>query len=460
VNRLFEVPREARPFLASSVISNVVLLLLFAAGSVWFTLSENNAVRQQQAIRRAQDARSTTLRYQLDEETALRGYELTKNGSFLEPYDAALDRMPGAFRLLDSFGPAAGADPSLSHQEHVLNARWLRTVAAPLIASPYRIGHVALERRGKALVDEFRARDGMVTDQLNAASDDVDSATARLQATILTLMLVFGAFVAAVLAWYSITQSRLHGLLWEQQGAYEAEKHIADALQAAFVQERLPELHRIALNAIYVPAKMEAQIGGDWYDAFELPDKRILFSIGDVAGHGLDAAVIMSRVRQAIISTALHEQDPGEVLVCTNAALMLQNPTMVTALCGFIDPQTLQIRYATAGHPPPIVVVGANAAFLAHEGPPLGALDHPQYPTMRHLAVPGSMLVLYTDGVLEYDRDLDRGEKLLLEASKQAAAAGGDSALHIFKQLFGDDAPPDDVAILTARFQDDPLAIK
>ncbi|HEY5258516.1 MAG TPA: SpoIIE family protein phosphatase [Candidatus Baltobacteraceae bacterium] len=463
MTRLFEVPREVRPLVASSIVSNIVLLVLFAAAAIWFTTGVRHAIGQQQNIRRAQVARSAVLRFQIDEESSLRGFELTSDKAFLEPYNVALVRMPIAFSILYPSGTAAGVNPSLFQAERAINARWLHVVAAPLIANPHRADHDALDLRGKTLIDSFRARDATVTAQLGTAADRVDAASARLIATVLGLTLGFGFFIALVLSFYSIVQSRLNEALSTQHDAYEAEKRIADSLQEAFVQQRLPHVAHLALSAIYVPAKLEAQVGGDWYDAFELPDKRILFSIGDVAGHGLDAAVVMSRVRQAIIATALHENDPGVVLARANAALILQDVTMVTALCGFIDPRTFEIRYATAGHPPPLIVADGRAAFLDRDGPPLGALDRPIYPVMRYVAAPDSLLVLYTDGALEYERDLDRGEKLLLQAATLAAVQRGDPSRDIFARLFGDAAPPDDVAILTALFARSdqlPLAMK
>ena len=91
---------------------------------------------------------------------------------------------------------------------------------------------------------------------------------------------------------------------------YAREHRVAEALQAASLPRRLPEIDGIALDAIYVPGRSEAQIGGDWYDAFALADGRIVVSIGDVAGSGLDAAVTMSSMRQIIRGIAQVHADP------------------------------------------------------------------------------------------------------------------------------------------------------
>jgi serine phosphatase RsbU (regulator of sigma subunit) len=235
---------------------------------------------------------------------------------------------------------------------------------------------------------------------------------------------------------------------------YENEKRIADALQAAFVQKALPTIPNLGFHASYIPAGAEAQVGGDWYDAFELPDGRILFSIGDVAGHGIEAAVIMSRARQAIISNALNERDPALVLHRANETLMLQEPKMVTAICGYIDPRSLEIHYATAGHPPPVLAFpDREPYFLEHDGMPLGILPDVQYGSFTTTAQPGALLVLYTDGVIEHKRDLFDGERRLLEAARTVVAQGSsDPASSVRHEIFAENAPTDDVAIMTVSF--------
>jgi serine phosphatase RsbU (regulator of sigma subunit) len=239
-----------------------------------------------------------------------------------------------------------------------------------------------------------------------------------------------------------------------QRMLYENEKRIADALQAAFVQKALPVIPNLGFHASYVPAGAEAQVGGDWYDAFELADGRILFSIGDVAGHGIEAAVIMSRARQAIISSALHELDPAAVLSKANETIMLQEPKMVTAICGYINPATLQITYATAGHPPPVLAFrDADPYFLEHDGLPLGILPEVRYRSFVAQARAGALLVLYTDGVIEHKRDLIDGERRLLEAAHFAVTENsGDPASSLQLAIFADKLPVDDVAIMTVSF--------
>ena len=238
-----------------------------------------------------------------------------------------------------------------------------------------------------------------------------------------------------------------------------AEKRVADQLQEAFQQQQLPVLRNLGFSATYIPATTGA-IGGDWYDAFELPDGRIMFSIGDVAGHGVEAAVTMSRARQAILGVALGASDPGEVFARANLAFMLQDTKFATAICGYVDPATLRVTYATAGHPPAILVgLDGVARHLEYDGLPLGVAHDAEYPSFEVQVDHGAILVLYTDGLLEYDRDLLAGERRILEAVSAIALRRIDNpAAAIRDVIFSGYEPTDDVAIMTIAFAQHPLA--
>ena len=222
------------------------------------------------------------------------------------------------------------------------------------------------------------------------------------------------------------------------------------------MQKRLPHVADAELHAVYVPAGRESRVGGDWYDAFELADGRILFSIGDVAGHGIDAAVVMSRVRQAILSVGIEESDPANVLARTNEILLMQDVTIVTAICGMIDLTQGVIRMANAGHPPAIMLFdGERVEKIGATGPPLGAVDRATYAVTSVLAPPGSLLTLYTDGLIEYDRDWEEGERRVLAVLRSIHARSADPAASLLQRIFDGEAPPDDVAILTISFRED-----
>ncbi len=192
-------------------------------------------------------------------------------------------------------------------------------------------------------------------------------------------------------------------------------------------------------------------MGADWYDAISLPKSRLLFAIGDVAGHGLDAAVTMSHARQALISAALLDSDPADVLRRVNGELLRERAAMVTAVVGYADPETFEFVYSTAGHPPPLLIEPNRPPRMLRYGSlPLGVVPTATFRTNRIQTVPGATLVLYTDGAIEHSRDVLAGERLLIEAAAAAAkSAGDDVAAAIHRAIFEGRPGADDVAILT-----------
>ena len=137
---------------------------------------------------------------------------------------------------------------------------------------------------------------------------------------------------------------------------------------------RLPAHPRVELSYAYRPAERESRVGGDWYDAFVISENRVALSIGDVGGHGLEAAVAMNEARQALRLSALEGMTPAQTLRRTNAAMMLndQHP-IITALFGVIDVTRSIFHYSCAGHPPPALApISGRARYIEGGGIPLG----------------------------------------------------------------------------------------
>jgi PAS domain S-box-containing protein len=248
--------------------------------------------------------------------------------------------------------------------------------------------------------------------------------------------------------------------LEDMRERYETEKRVADTLQRALLSEALPSVPGIVLDAVYRPASVEARVGGDWYDLFALPDRRVLFSVGDVAGHGLEAAVAMNRARQVIIATALQERDPQRILSRANATLNVQGTSIVTALCGFLDPKTGEGIYANAGHPPPLLAMpDGRVEVLQLGGMPLGSKKELVFRDHAFQLGEDALFVVYTDGAVEYDRDVLAGERRLHAIAGSIAKDGGSlAAQRIYREIFCEGQPSDDVAILAIRFA--PLSSK
>lgn len=207
--------------------------------------------------------------------------------------------------------------------------------------------------------------------------------------------------------------------------SYMREQELARMLQRSMLPLALPHSPGVRLDVAYEAAQREALVGGDWYDAFELPDGRIVVSIGDVAGHGFDAAVVMNQVRHAMQTAAMTNADPAHVLAAANRLVNAQSQPMVTAFVGILDPLTLSIQCASAGHPPAIVVSeDGSVRAVECEGIPLGVSDELFVKTVVEELPAGGALVLYTDGVVEDLRDLPAGERALAEALSRWATRG------------------------------------
>jgi anti-sigma regulatory factor (Ser/Thr protein kinase) len=212
----------------------------------------------------------------------------------------------------------------------------------------------------------------------------------------------------------------------------------------------------LVLDAVYQAGKSEASIGGDWYDAFELDDGRLIVSVGDVMGSGLEAAAKMGAVRQAIRGAAEVAPDPVAILNAADRTFAKAHPDgLVTAFLGIIDPLSGTIAYASAGHPPPFIRRPDGAVDrLGGRGLPLGLRSEGALEaTSVALLEDDALLVLYTDGLTEAERDVEAGEVRL--AGALAAIVQSESpAQDLRHRVLGDDGsiePRDDVAILTIR---------
>lgn len=241
---------------------------------------------------------------------------------------------------------------------------------------------------------------------------------------------------------------------------YAREHLVADRLQRAMLPERLPRLIGQELHAAYLPRAEESKVGGDWYDAFPISDGVIALSIGDVAGHGLEAAVVMGEVRQAFRAAALDAKDPASVLDRADRILKFrENPTMVTAIFGIFDARSGSFTYATAGHPPPILAtLDGPVQVLPCDGLPLGIRRDEPSMNWTVSIPPGSLLTLYTDGLIEYGRDVIAGEQILLAAiQEELEKRSADPAKALQQRILGDRRHTDDVCILTLAVTEHPV---
>lgn len=242
------------------------------------------------------------------------------------------------------------------------------------------------------------------------------------------------------------------GVVLAGQALIRREHHVADRLQRALLPEQLPTIDGAEFSAAYRPASDEAEVGGDWYDAFPLHDGRVAISVGDVAGHGLEAAVIMGEVRQAIRTAAVGAAGTTGVLDYVNRIILLRKTIgVVTAIFAVYDPAAGTLSYATAGHPPPLLALANGLVRALPSGSlPLGCTETIESQEWTFTIPEGGRAIFYTDGLIENDRDLIAGEKHLIEVVREIAASPSqtDPALAVQTRIFEDAANRDDAAIL------------
>ncbi|MCF1595208.1 ATP-binding SpoIIE family protein phosphatase [Streptomyces muensis] len=245
---------------------------------------------------------------------------------------------------------------------------------------------------------------------------------------------------------------------------YTREHRSTVALQRRLLPRATPDPSAVESARFYRPAADGAEISGDWYDVIPLPSLRVALVVGDVIGHGLAATATMGRLRTAVHTLADLELDPTELLthldglvqqLAEEAAPEHRDAVGATCLYAVYDPVDRQCSMASAGHLPPLLVRpdGSCEVLEVSPGPPLGVGGMPFETTSIELA-PGSVLALYTDGLIaRSDHDLDAGTRRL--TSSLAALCRPDCPLDgIGRTLMADiseAAPRDDATLLLAR---------
>lgn len=201
---------------------------------------------------------------------------------------------------------------------------------------------------------------------------------------------------------------------------YERERRITEVLQRNAMPETPMDVDGVGFSARYLPGSSEADIGGDWYDVFPGPNGFVTAVVGDVGGKGILAAAQMGQLRSAVRALGMGSESPAELVGAVNRYLRDDDAPYATLAVVTLEPSTAECRFALAGHPPPLVLDVAGRAFFPDGGrnPPLGA-DVDNRPDDEPLELePGTMLLLYTDGLVESrTRPLDEGlERLQLAA--------------------------------------------
>ena len=243
---------------------------------------------------------------------------------------------------------------------------------------------------------------------------------------------------------------------------YTREHAAVVALQRSLLPTTATDTSGARTEGVYVPTVSSAGVGGDWFDVIPLSSARIALVVGDIMGHGLRATAAMGRLRAAVHTLADLDLPPDELLahlddiVCRLGDDDPDDPLSATCLYAVWDPVTRRCSLASAGQPPPALVrPSGTVEFLdVSPGPPLGVGGVPFEMTHTDLP-PGSVLALYTDGLIEYGNDIDAGMTELCERLVSLHASEedlGESAHRIVCEICPTPSS-DDIALLLARIR-------
>jgi len=259
---------------------------------------------------------------------------------------------------------------------------------------------------------------------------------------------------------YAVTD--ILALALENARLYAREHRVADMLSSAFLTDIPDELPGLALAANYRAGLEESQVGGDYYDAFALPDGRVALVIADVSGKGLSAAVQTATVKYSLRAFATEAGAPGLVMTRLNKMLCSDlaglGDHFVTLFYAVFEPATGRLSWASAGHESVLIKrFAGGSTLLDANGPILGLADH-AYGQQTDTLLPGDSLVLYTDGLTEA-RDPDRrtlldidGVQNLVDAAPAEAWPGALAAyLQQAAMQWTGGRPQDDMALLVVR---------
>jgi serine phosphatase RsbU (regulator of sigma subunit) len=206
---------------------------------------------------------------------------------------------------------------------------------------------------------------------------------------------------------------------------YQQQKEFADSMQRALMPRRRPQAHGLDVGAVYA-SSARVEVGGDVYDFLELGDGRLAVVLGDVTGHGVDAAADMAMAKFVFRSLAREHPEPGDFLAAANEIVLEETGEgkFITMLYLTADGRKGELACASAGHPAPRVVrAGRSPVPLEVRGLALGIAEEQSYEAERLELEPGDAVVLYTDGLLEARRDGELYGEARLDAALVAHAS-------------------------------------
>jgi serine phosphatase RsbU (regulator of sigma subunit) len=318
---------------------------------------------------------------------------------------------------------------------------------------PLRAAHEEAFERGEQVDLTLRVRINGRIKHLRTVADATRDASGRP-------LRVFG-IVQDITAQETSAQrlAEVERQLAQKRRDLDAEHALAATLQEIIlpIPDGPLELPGLKVALRYLPAGEESAVGGDWYHAATAPDGSVLLAVGDVAGHGTQAATTMAQLRHALRALAVITTDPAALLGLLNRLtcdLEQETPELsATAVLARYDPARGRITWAQAGHPPPLFSRGGRTRpVLRPRGSMLGVVGDAAYESATLDLQIGDVLLLYTDGLVEHRRrGPDDGLQTVIDAMDEAVRASPERPLGELLDRLRQANPDDDTCILAVR---------
>lgn len=404
----------------------------------------------QSRIVKAQLALEEMLRLQIDEENSVRGFTLTRDPFYAQQYVSAAQAFDGKLAEVAAQLRAQHLTAALRSLEDYASFQnnWRSKIAEPLLSNPGR-DVAQIDKENKAFSDY----ENRTADFIRDALAERNAMLARSTQEQINRDAWSRSFWLAVFGLLAILFNGFRSRLVSE---LEEERTTTETLQRAFRSEHVP-LPNCEVGSAYLSASSHLAVGGDVFDVYRLSDTLAMIFIADVSGKGVDAAVLTAFIKFTIRGIALRRRDPGAMLAEFNTAFAqtVENPYLfVSMFVGVLDTQTLQLRYASAGHDSAFVRRAAGVQQLAVTGPVLGVMEEP-FETKTIYLEDGDTIVLATDGLTEArnrsgERLQEQGAMYLIASSNPQPQLLADELVAQVKALAGNQTR-DDLAVLAIR---------